>query len=78
VLRACNACLKACLKLQYQLPRVMRLACRTVLTTEECLLNENRNPSLNKAQIEQVLKEYLGASKVSSQPPALHAHSGIF
>lgn len=54
------------------------MPCRTVLTTEECLLNENRNPLLNKAQIEQVLKEYLGASKVSSQPPfALHAQSGI-
>ena len=54
------------------------MPCRTVLTTEECLLNKNRNPSLNKAQIEQVLKDYLGVSKVSSQPAsALHAHSGI-
>ena len=41
--------------------------CRTVMTTEECLLNPNRNPSLNKGQIEQFLKDYLGISKVSSQ-----------
>lgn len=39
--------------------------CRTLLTTEECLLNRNRNPDLNKAQIEQFLKDYTGVSKVS-------------
>lgn len=36
----------------------------TVLTTEECLLNPNRNPGLAKAEIERALCEYLGAEKV--------------
>ena len=36
----------------------------TVLTTEECLLNPNRNPELSREQIERVLLEYLGAEKV--------------
>ncbi len=36
----------------------------TVLTTEACLLNPNRNPHLSKAQIEQYLKDYLGASHI--------------
>jgi agmatine deiminase len=36
----------------------------TVLTTEQCLLNKNRNPSLSREQIEQFLSEYLNISKV--------------
>ncbi len=36
----------------------------TVLTTEECLLNPNRNPACSREQIEQALLDYLGASKV--------------
>jgi agmatine deiminase len=36
----------------------------TVLTTEACLLNPNRNPDLSKAQIEQYLKDYLGATNI--------------
>jgi agmatine deiminase len=36
----------------------------TVLTTEECLLNPNRNPDLSREQVEQGLREYLGAEKV--------------
>ncbi len=32
-----------------------------LLTTSECLLNPNRNPSLSKTDIEQILKEQLGA-----------------
>lgn len=36
----------------------------TVLTTEECLLNENRNPSLGREEIEQLLLDYLGADAV--------------
>lgn len=36
----------------------------TVLTTEECLLNPNRNPALSREQIERVLLDYLGAEKV--------------
>ncbi len=38
--------------------------CGTVLTTEQCLLNSNRNPKLSKEEIEDYLREYLGASKV--------------
>jgi agmatine deiminase len=36
----------------------------TVLTTEECLLNPNRNPELDRAAIEAALNEYLGTEKV--------------
>lgn len=35
-----------------------------VLTTEQCLLNPNRNPDLDKNAIEHHLKEYLGVKKV--------------
>lgn len=33
----------------------------TVIATEECLLNRNRNPDLSRDQIEQALFDYLGA-----------------
>ena len=33
----------------------------TVITTEECLLNPNRNPELSRAEIEAHVKAYLGA-----------------
>ena len=36
----------------------------TLLTTEECLLNPNRNPDLNREQIEVYLKQYLNIEKV--------------
>ena len=36
----------------------------TVLTTEQCLLNPNRNPNLTREQIEQGLRDYLGVSTV--------------
>jgi agmatine deiminase len=36
----------------------------TVLATEECLLNPNRNPDLSQEQIERVLLDHLGAEKV--------------
>ncbi|HET7591179.1 MAG TPA: agmatine deiminase [Solirubrobacterales bacterium] len=36
----------------------------TVLTTEECLLNPNRNPELSREQIERALLDLLGAEKV--------------
>jgi len=32
----------------------------TLLTTEQCLLNPNRNPNLSRADIEKYLKDYLG------------------
>ena len=35
-----------------------------VLTTEQCLLNPNRNPQLSQSEIEQYLKGYLGVEKV--------------
>jgi agmatine deiminase len=38
--------------------------CGTVLTTEACLLNPNRNPQLTKTQIEKYLCDYLGGSNV--------------
>lgn len=36
----------------------------TLLTTEECLLNPNRNPDLTREQIEAYLKQYLNIEKV--------------
>lgn len=36
----------------------------TLLTTEECLLSAGRNPSLDKSQIENTLREMLGVRKV--------------
>lgn len=35
-----------------------------VLTTEQCLLNPNRNPELSREEIEEHLRSYLGVSKV--------------
>src|SRR5919197_3213121 len=36
----------------------------TLVTTEECLLNPNRNPDLGRDEIEQGLRDYLGAESV--------------
>jgi agmatine deiminase len=36
----------------------------SVLTTESCLLNPNRNPALGRADIEDYLRTYLGASNL--------------
>ncbi|GKV54048.1 hypothetical protein SLEP1_g60558 [Rubroshorea leprosula] len=44
----------------------------TCLTTEECLLNKNRNPQLTKGQIENELKAYLGVKKVIWLPHGLY------
>ncbi|MBO0800026.1 MAG: agmatine deiminase family protein, partial [Blastocatellia bacterium] len=35
-----------------------------LLTTESCLLNPNRNPQLNREQIEGYLRDYLGVSHI--------------
>lgn len=43
----------------------------TCLTTEECLLNKNRNPHLTKVQIEDELKAYLGVKKIVWLPRGL-------
>jgi len=36
----------------------------TLITTEQCLLHPNRNPSLSREGIEQVLMDFLGVSRV--------------
>jgi agmatine deiminase len=36
----------------------------TLVTTEQCLLNPNRNPRLSRAQIESLLGEFLGVERV--------------
>ncbi len=36
----------------------------TLITTEECLLNANRNPQLSRREIEGHLKEFTGAEKI--------------
>jgi agmatine deiminase len=43
----------------------------TVLTTEQCLLHPNRNPELDKNQIESLLLEYLGAQQVIWLPQGI-------
>ena len=43
----------------------------TVITTEECLLNPNRNPHLDREAIEAVLSDYLNVSKVVWLPNGL-------
>lgn len=35
-----------------------------ILTTEECLLNSNRNPEFSKAETEAALRKHLGANKI--------------
>ena len=44
----------------------------TVLTTEECLLNPNRNPDLGREEIEEVLRTHLGASSIIWLPRGVH------
>ncbi|QIB34052.1 agmatine deiminase [Ancylobacter pratisalsi] len=43
----------------------------TVLTTEECLLNPNRNPGLTRAEIEQHLADHIGTSTTIWLGPGL-------
>ncbi len=45
--------------------------CGTLLTTAECLLSPGRNSDLNKEQLEDVLKERLGVSKILWLPTGL-------
>ncbi len=44
----------------------------TLITTEECLLNRNRNPHLNREQIEAVLSDTLAVDKVIWLPDGLY------
>ena len=43
----------------------------TLLTTEECLLNQNRNPQLSRADIEAQLRSHLGIDRVIWLPNGL-------
>jgi len=43
----------------------------TLITTEECLLNPNRNPHLSKAEIEQKLRDYLSVETIIWLPEGL-------
>jgi agmatine deiminase len=36
----------------------------TLITTEQCLLNANRNPAMTRAEIEQGLRDYLGVDTI--------------
>lgn len=44
----------------------------TLLTTEECLLNPNRNPGLRREEIEQRLADYLAIDRVIWLPQGLY------
>ncbi len=44
----------------------------TVVVTEACLLSEGRNPQLSREEIEDTLKEYLGAEKVIWLPCGIY------
>ncbi|MDH4123104.1 MAG: agmatine deiminase family protein [Thermoplasmata archaeon] len=43
----------------------------TLLTTESCILNKNRNPDLTKELVEKILKDYLGVKKVLWVPQGI-------
>ncbi|MBD8594191.1 agmatine deiminase [Pseudomonas sp. CFBP 8758] len=43
----------------------------TLITTEECLLNRNRNPHLSREQIERILSDHLAVDKVIWLPDGL-------
>ena len=45
----------------------------TLVTTESCLLNPNRNPGRSKAEVESELKSYLGVRKVIWLRQGMHA-----
>ena len=45
----------------------------TLLVTEACLLSAGRNPNLSKEQIEQRLKDYLGAEKILWLPRGIYS-----
>lgn len=44
----------------------------TVMVTESCLLSAGRNPELSKSEIEERLKQYLGAKKVLWLPRGIY------
>ncbi len=48
----------------------------TLLTTEQCLLNANRNPGMGREQIEATLRAYLGVERVVWLPYGHETDSG--
>lgn len=44
----------------------------TLITTEECLLNRNRNPHLNREEIEAVLRDHLAVDTIIWLPDGLY------
>ena len=44
----------------------------TILATEACLLSQGRNPGLTKEEIEEQLKQYLGAKKIVWLPRGIY------
>jgi agmatine deiminase len=48
----------------------------TLLTTKQCLLNPNRNPTMNRAEIEAILRAYLGVATVVWLPYGHETDSG--
>ncbi len=44
----------------------------TLITTEECLLNRNRNPHLSREQVEAVLREHLAVDSIIWLPDGLY------
>lgn len=49
------------------------MLCSTLVSTEECLLHENRNPSMSKQDIEAELSRMLAIQKVIWLPLGLYA-----
>ena len=45
----------------------------TLITTEECLLNANRNPHLQRHEVEQMLRDYLGVDCIIWLPEGLYS-----
>ena len=48
----------------------------TVLTTEQCLLNPNRNPTMSREEIEATLRAYLGVEAVIWLPYGMETDAG--
>ena len=44
----------------------------TLITTEECLLNPNRNPALSRSAIEALLRDYLSAERIIWLPRGVY------
>ncbi|MEJ2015002.1 MAG: agmatine deiminase family protein [Limibacillus sp.] len=49
----------------------------TLITTEQCLLNENRNPGLTREQIEENLRAFLGVETIIGAAARLPRREGL-